>query len=387
MSSTQAERRLILLSAGTAVRRRAMGAQAERLAGEVDWPRLAQTLSARRLLPTLGPRIVELADGSSPDGFADAVEQALAAGRRQGALLQLVTLRILAALADAGIRGAPLKGPLLSESIYGDPGRRRSSDIDLLVAPERLREAVEVVRGLGYSAPSDHVSENDLPLLHFALTDERGKLPTVELHWRVHWYERRYASERLLPPANDPRAQWRPAPADELTALLLFYARDGFVDLRTASDLGAWWDARGAELAPGALAKLLSEHPALARAVLAAGETAERMVGLPARRILTRTGRLGARERVAVRLANPNPRSSQSQLYADMGLVDGLLAPAGGLREFVRRQLLPAPEVLDQQAKHGSRARARSRLSRCTGVLARYGLRLARLVRAPETPA
>jgi hypothetical protein len=92
------------------------------------------------------------------------------------------------------------------------------------------------------------VQDCGLPLLHFVLVHERGELPPVELHWRVHWYERSFARERLLPPAVDPPGDWRPAPADELAALLLFYARDGFIDLRLASDLGAWWDVHGAEL-------------------------------------------------------------------------------------------------------------------------------------------
>jgi hypothetical protein len=94
---------------------------------------------------------------------------------------------------------------------------------------------------------------------------------------------------------------------------------------------------------------------------------------------------LGLRERVAARLANPNPRSSQPQLYADMGLIDGLLAPAGDLSAFVRRQLLPPEEVLDQQARHGARHEARSPLTRCAGVLARYGLTLTRLVCTSDT--
>ncbi len=87
---------------------------------------------------------------------------------------------------------------------------------------------------------------------------------------------------------------------------------------------------------------------------------------------------------MAVRLANPNPHSSPSQLYADMGLIDGLLAPAGGFGAFVRRQLLPAPEVLDQQAEHGAKHRARSRLTRFVGVLARYALRMTSLLRASD---
>jgi putative nucleotidyltransferase-like protein len=384
MTSVQAERQLILLSAGTDARRRAMREHAKRLTVELDWTQLAETLRVRKLLPVLGPRIVELTEGPASDAFAETVEQALEAGRRQGAFLQLVSLRLTAMLADAGIRSAPLKGPLFGEAIYGDPGRRLSSDIDLLVAPEQLLAAVEVVRALGYDAPTDHVHDDGLPLLHFVLVHRRDELPPVELHWRVHWYERRFACERLLPPAGRPQGDWRPAPADELVALLLFYARDGFIDLRLAADLSAWWDACGADLPLGVVDELLETYPELARVVAVAVSVAEHTVGLPAARIVGDTYRLGLRGRMAVRLANPNPRTSASQLYADMGLIDGLLAPTGGFGAFVRRQLLPPSEVLDEQARSGAKRRARSPLARCAGMLTRYGLTVARLVRAPE---
>jgi hypothetical protein len=384
MASSRAERQLILLSAGTSARRREMREQAGRLSAGVDWARLAETLRCRKLLPVLGPRIVEVAN--EPDaGFAAAVSEALEIGRRRGALLQLVSVRVMGMLADAGIRSAALKGPILAEAIYGDPGRRLSGDIDLLVPPERLQQAVEVVRGLGYEASaSNHVQDCGLPLLHFVLIHERGELPPLELHWRIHWYERSFASERLLPPTLDPRGDWRADPADELAALLMFYARDGFIDLRLASDIGAWWDVHGSDLRPGALDQLLVSYPELARVVPVAVKVAEKMVGLPASSILEGTRRLGLRQRVAARLANPNPHASQAQLYADMGLIDGLLAPPGGFGPFVRRQLLPPLEVLEEQARHGSRRAARSPLGRCAGVLARYGLRMARLVSAPE---
>jgi len=385
MTSTQAEEQLILLGAGTAARRHAMGERADELAASVDWPGLAETLHLRRLLTTLGPRIIELADGRASERFVTTVEEAIAATRRHGAFLQLISLRAIAVLADAGIRSTALKGPLLGEAIYGDPGRRPSSDIDLLVAPEQLQAAVEVIRELGYGAPSDHVHEDGLPLLHFVLVHQTGELPPIELHWRVHWYERKFAPERLLPPTVHPLGDWRPAPADELAALLLFYARDGFIGLRLATDLSAWWDTYRAGLPPDALQQLLHAYPALARAVRVAVNVAERTVGLPGSQMIRDPSSLDFRERTAVRLANPSPHSSQSQLYADMGLIDGLLMPPGGLGAFVRRQLLPPPEVLQQHARHAARLRARSSVARCAGVLARYGLTMARLMRVPET--
>jgi Uncharacterised nucleotidyltransferase len=381
MGLSHAERQLILLSAGTSVRREAMREQAARLMVDIDWSRLAEGLRLRRLLPTLGPRIIDLAERQASDDFAVTVEQAIETVRRQAVFLQLVSLRVMKALNEAEIRCISLKGPLLGETIYGDPGRRLSSDIDLLVAPEQLQAAVRVVRELEYKAPVDHVDRAGLPKLHFLLVHEQQKLPPVELHWRVHWYEKDFARERLLPPSVDQPGNWRPAPTDELSALLLFYARDGFIDLRLATDLSAWWDLYGAEVSPDALKELLSDYPGLARVIPVAIKVAEKVVGLPATQIIMDMPKLDLRDRTAIRLANPNPHTSQSQLYADRGLIDGLLTPPGEFGAFVRRQLLPPREVLDEQARHGSKRRARSPLSRCAGMLTRYGLTMARLAR------
>ncbi len=384
MLHTHVERQLILLSATTAARRESMRERAARLAAQVEWSVLAETLRKRRLLPVLGPRILELAAGQASEDFAEAVEQALVAGRRHGMLLQLVAERVMDALAAEGIRSTVLKGPLLGEVIYGDFGRRPSRDIDLLVTPDQLPAAVKVARRLGYGAPADHIDQTGLPLLHFALVHTRRQLPPVELHWRIHWYERNFSAERLLPPAVDRSEAWRPTLADELAALLLFYARDGFVDLRLATDLSAWWDVHGTNLPHGALGELARNYPALARVVATAVKVAENTVGLPGAQIIGEP-ELSLRGRVAIRLANPNPHSSRAQIYADIGLIDGLLAPPGGFGAFVRRQLLPPRQVLAQHAEHARRPRARSRTGRFAGVLARYSLTMARLARTPET--
>jgi Uncharacterised nucleotidyltransferase len=381
---SHAERQIILISAGTAGRRQAKREQVLDLTARIGWKHLAGSLQQRRLLPTLGPRIVELAD--RPDaGFVAHVEESVEVSRRQGAFLELISARLGSALAEAGIRSFPLKGPKLSELLYGDPGRRLASDIDLLVAADQLDSAVAVVRGLGYGAPIDHVDESGLPQLHLALAHQAEELPPVELHWRIHWYERSFAEDRLLPPTLSASEEWRPAAATEIAALLLFYARDGFVDLRLASDVASWWDVRGAEVSAEDFAELVRSYPSLRRPLLAAAAAAERIVGLPVAGLVEKAPGLDLRGRMAVRLANPNPnpRSRLSQFHATMGLVDGLLMPSGELGDFVRRQLLLPPDVLVEQAQKLERS-PRSQLSHGARTLARIGVAATRLARAPE---
>lgn len=372
-ASRAPERRLILLSAGTAERREARADEMRALAATVDWERMAHGLRSRHLLASLGPRLVPLADEAE---FAAAVDDALEAGRRQSAFLQLVARSAVGALADNGIRAATLKGPDLGEAIWGDPGRRLSGDVDLLVPAADLDRAVAVVRGLGYGAPADRIEANGLPLLHFALLHESGELPPIELHWRIHWYETAFAGERLLPPSIDAAPDWRPAPADQLAALLLYYARDGFLDLRLAADLGACWDTFGGELAPGALDAVGAAYPALAPPVRAGALAAEHVVGLPGARLLQGSRPSRARERLAIRFADPFPSVSEKQAYAEMSLVDGLLAPPRSLGAFLQRQVLaPAERDSETDAETGSLAFAGRFLHRC-GIFFRFGVAL-----------
>jgi hypothetical protein len=386
-SSSMRERQMILLSAGVASRRHcAIDGVVPSLAADLDWLALVRTLRGRRLLPTLGPRLVELAQGCADDQFCEAVRLAVEQGRRQGVLLQFVADRVRMTLKRSGIRSSPLKGPMLAEAIYGDLGRRPSADVDLLVDADKLSEAVEIVRSLGYTLLEEHVHGSGLPTLHYALAHQDGELPPVELHWRIHWYERTFARERLLPPPAAP-SDWRPEAHDELAALLLFYARDGFVDLRLAADLSAWWDVFGDRLQPERVDELLTRYPALSRTLTAAARVAERIVGIPYERVFSNSSHVRLRERAAVRLANPNPnpRGSVPQLNADMGLVDGLLTPRGQALAFVRRQLLPPRQVLRMRAE-GSRERGPVLpLGHCARVLARYGLTVSHLFGTPET--
>lgn len=381
--SQAAERGLILLAAGTAARRAARRGEALALVRRVRWEDLAETLRSRRLLATVGPRLLELQPATRDSEFAAMVQDALEEGRRHGGLLALITLRLAAGLADAGIACSSLKGPLFAEAVYGDVGRRRSGDIDLLVAAEDLRRAADVIGGLGYLPPRDHERRDGLPLLHYSLVHPAGELPPIELHWRVHWYERRFARERLLPGGGEPPS-WRPAPADELVALLLYYARDGFLDLRLACDLGAWWDRFATELPARGLADQIAAYPELRRVIEAACRVGERTVGIPAQRLISReSGRL--RGALAMRLANPHPTASVPQLHAEIGLLDGLLAPPGGFPGYLRRQLFPPRAVLASRAQGSGDRRGSTQAGHSVRVVARYVLTLKRLAARAKT--
>ena len=341
-ASASPEASLALRLVATAERRSACEGEIRALADRVDPARLIRLLRAQTLLPLAGSRLAGLGEPTSPE-LAAAVDADREAFRRRGSAQSMLGLRWATKLEAAGIPCLPLKGALLGQRIHGDLGLRGAGDVDLLVPAAQLGDAVEILRDDGFGTPADRTSANGLPEIHFRLDDPKGALPSVELHWRVHWYEESFSSE-LLQRSTFGEAGYRVArPADELASLLLFYARDGFVGLRLASDIAAWWDASGGDLSAGGLQPIADQHPELGFALPTAARVADRLVGLPSADLLDERPALRRRSRTAARLANWNLAGSHDRNVTNYHLVDWLLSPPGGGAAALRRQLLREP--------------------------------------------
>ena len=253
-------------------------------------------------------------------------------------------------LAGAGVAALPLKGPLLASDLHGDLGLRETADVDLLVARTDLEQAVRTLVGEGFSQAPEARRADGLPGLHDVL--RHPSLGEVELHWRIHWYEERFAGDMLAraEPAAD--GFLRPQPDDLAAALLLFYARDGFHGVRMAADIGAWWDRHGAELPAAFLEGHARRYPALAPALTAAAHAAERVVGVPAPSWLGAAAAAGPRVALATRLSDWAQDGDLDQLAANISLVGALLGPRGSTGDFARRELLPPGLGARRRAVH-----------------------------------
>ena len=327
---------LVLLAAGTTARRRATAGRVEALQGQVAWGALLAELAAQRLVALLGGRLLEMVGTRAPTAFADAVRAETEALRQAAALMELATLRVATTLEAAGIANVPLKGPLLARTLHGDPGMRFSGDIDVLVTHDNLRRAVAALEPLGWRL-QDGAAD---PVLHLALTHGAG-LPKVELHWRVHWYETEFGARALARARPGPDGVRRLHATDELAALLLYHARDGFAGLRHPTDAAAWWDAHAASPGAAVLAPVAVEHPGLTRALSASAAVLDVLVGVPAARLVEADPAWGARR--AAGLANPLMHGTPQQITAEISLVDGLLTPAGQRAASLRRRVLVDP--------------------------------------------
>jgi hypothetical protein len=336
------EERLTLLLAGTQATRHARAAEAAALLAAADPGRLITLLERLRVTVLFGQRLIELV-GDVGTGLGERITACTERAREHGRIHDLATLSILAELERDGIRALPLKGSALARELYGDVGTRSSGDIDILVDAGDLKCAIASVERAGWRWQPQPARATALPVLHETLSHAR--LPRVELHWRVHWYETRFAADALgRARSAGPHQPLIMAPPDGLAALTLFYARDGFAGLRMAADAAAWWDAVGKGGDAGrSIHGTARCYPELAGPLLVGARLLASLVGLPAR---LDDGPF--RWRVAANLATPLLEKSTPQLRANAGLADLLLAPPNGHAASLRRERQKIPENMER---------------------------------------
>lgn len=108
----------------------------------------------------------------------------------QNALLLGHLGEVLLRFAEADVPVIVLKGADLAERVYDDVGLRPMADVDLLVRPERIGQAVAVLDALGFvpeDAHGPHPGRHVAPVpenLHVAPMIRRGGI-RVELHYAI----------------------------------------------------------------------------------------------------------------------------------------------------------------------------------------------------------
>lgn len=95
-------------------------------------------------------------------------------------------IRVLEALAQAGVRPLVLKGGALAHSHYAEPALRPRSDTDLLVSTQGRGSAEEALRAAGYVKAEGVTGEVIAFESLWTLTDAAGYQHRVDLHWRLN---------------------------------------------------------------------------------------------------------------------------------------------------------------------------------------------------------
>ena len=128
-------------------------------------------------------------------GFPEIVREQLRMQYGQNTFRQLGFVaelcRVLKLLEKHGIEAISLKGPLLSQLYYGDYTLRQCKDLDILVRPDSLQLAYNVLTNSGYefsetlwNSPKQETIYRET-FYHYDLY-HAGRAVQLELHWRLN---------------------------------------------------------------------------------------------------------------------------------------------------------------------------------------------------------
>lgn len=146
-----------------------------------DWDRAIDQAELHGLSPWLHRQLTR-AEADVPVNAARQLKSLTLRHREANRIRDRALTGILQALAERGVEVLVLKGAALAHLVYDPPGLRPMSDVDILVAPDRLEDAAEAVRSLGYQESSRAETGPDhhhLPALSRLLD---GLSISVEIH-------------------------------------------------------------------------------------------------------------------------------------------------------------------------------------------------------------
>ena len=170
--------------------------------GAFDWLLFRRLVAKNRLEPLIAEALPGLKASGEGEVMLRGIEQdrkayALVALQQMYVLTQIITL-----LSESGIRALALKGPLLAISLFGNPGKRFSRDLDIFVDPDRFDEAHKLMLGAGWDwsdagavrTPKRYKKWREY--LHHAEYEKGGIC--FELHWQLLGDEYTYEDRSTL---------------------------------------------------------------------------------------------------------------------------------------------------------------------------------------------
>ena len=161
----------------------------EYLASPVQWPLVLERAYAHQVYPLLYRNLRELGFPGVSLAVQAELKSAYLANALRNQLFAEELARLLKLLGEAGIPVIPLKGVTLAQSLYGDPAARVCSDIDILVPPAKVAQAMDLIQASGYR--SDFNDSFFLKTVrrhgrHYdAVREDRGISFLLELHWKL----------------------------------------------------------------------------------------------------------------------------------------------------------------------------------------------------------
>jgi alkylated DNA nucleotide flippase Atl1 len=159
-----------------------------------SWSRVVATAAAHQIRPQLAAQIQALDLNAAIAGQAAAELAADArANLGHGQFLAGALVKVLETLRSKDILAVPFKGPAFATFLGAGPGLREMADLDILIRPADVANAIQALGHLDYraAAPSQMLASRWLTRVtpELGLQGQRDSI-LIELHWRLapHWY-------------------------------------------------------------------------------------------------------------------------------------------------------------------------------------------------------
>ena len=158
--------------------------------GPIDWETFITLVDRHRVIPKVYRNLKGLKGNGVPEQIRRSLQNRFEGNIRRSLALTAELVRLVKLLKRNGIPVLPLKGPVLALQVYGDLCMRHAGDLDLLVAPEHIRQAQQLIRQEGYRSmrPDFSLSPRQQKVYTRQQKDfvyyRDDRQIIVELHWR-----------------------------------------------------------------------------------------------------------------------------------------------------------------------------------------------------------
>jgi hypothetical protein len=153
----------------------------------LDWSLLIKQADLHRLFPLLYWHLTRTLARDFSHEVAQQLDQRFRANVARSLLLIRDLVNIVELLGRHGIPIVPFKGPALAESLYGNAALRECVDLDILLHPHDVLEAIRSLVSAGYHAPKELSPAQQNAFVatqyEYPLLTPAGTL--VELQWHI----------------------------------------------------------------------------------------------------------------------------------------------------------------------------------------------------------
>ena len=187
----------LLLACASVCETCADGQRLQELLGyDLDWTSVLERAKENRLLPQLYLRLQSVDWHRVPPEATERIRGQFLGSAHHNLLLFRELIAIGRLLSSEGIEAATYKGPTLANLIYGDLAHRQCWDIDLLIHPDHIERARELVISRGYK-PCNNGSPDEAADCRRNDCEYNFESPDTGVHVELHW--------QVLPDKHNPQ--------------------------------------------------------------------------------------------------------------------------------------------------------------------------------------